>query len=240
MDISLLQFVAATVVIAMGSTVQAATGVGAGLFVVPLLALINLNFVPGPVILASLWLSTIMAITGRNAIDRAHLHTVTMGLFIGMVVGVLSLTRLDSARIGTMFGILILVAALATGWGLKFPFTTVNALIAGAVSGFMGVIAAVGGPVLALLYQYEKGQTLRATLAFLYLFSSVCMLLLLYFVDRFQWQEVWLGLGLVPGILIGYAMASFVTPELDRGHSRQVVLAISMASALALIVKSLL
>jgi uncharacterized protein len=239
MDATLLDFLAAGLVICLGSTLQASTGFGAGLVVVPLLALIHLEFVPGPVIFASLGLSLLMTLVGRRAINRMHLHTVSVGLIIGMLIGAVSLSRLAPDHLGTMFGALILLAVFLTTLGVKLPFTASNSLMAGAVSGFMGMTAAVGAPILALLYQYEKGNTLRATLAFLYLFSSVGMLLLLHLMGRFQWHELLLGLGLLPGIPIGYALASRVAPHVDRGYSRYAVLIISTLSALALIVKSL-
>jgi uncharacterized protein len=239
MDVTLLDFIAAGLVIALGATLQASTGFGAGLIVVPLLALIHLEFVPGPVIFASLGLSLLMTLVGRDAINRVHLHTVSIGLIIGMLIGAVSLTQLGADRLGAMFGLLILLAVLVTALGIRMELTTPNSLIAGAISGFMGMTAAIGAPILALLYQYEKGNALRATLAFLYLFSSVGMLLLLHVMGRFQWHELLLGLGLLPGILIGYAAASLVAPHIDRGYSRHAVLIISTMSALALIVKSL-
>ena len=75
MNVTLLDFTAAGLVIALGSTLQASTGLGAGLIVVPLLALFHLEFVPGPVIFASLGLSLLMTLVGRNAIKWVHLHT---------------------------------------------------------------------------------------------------------------------------------------------------------------------
>lgn len=239
MDVTLLDFIAAGFVIALGSPLQVSPGFGAGLIVVPLLALIHLDFVPEPVIFAGLGLSLLMTLVGRDAINRVHLHRVSIGLIIGMLIGAVSLSRLAPNHLGAMFGLLILLAVLLTTFGIRMRFTTPNSLISEAVSDFMGMTAAVGAPILALLYQYEKGNTLRATPAFLYLFSSVGMLLLLHLMGRFQWHEFLLGLGLLPGILIGYALASRVAPHVDRGYSRYVLLVVSTISALALIAKSL-
>ena len=239
MDVTLLDFIAAGVVIALGSTLQASTGFGAGLIVVPLLALIHLEFVPGPVIFASLGLSSLMTVVGRNAINRVHLHAVSLGLIIGMLIGAVSLSQLAPDHLGLIFGLLILLAVGLTAVGVKLQFTMPNSLIAGAVSGFMGMTAAIGAPVLALLYQYEEGKTLRATLAFLFLVSSIGMLLLLHVLGRFRWYELWLGLGLLPGILVGYGVARRVAPHIDGAYSRTVVLMISTVIALALIFKSL-
>lgn len=227
MDVTLLDFIAAGLVIALWSTLQASTGLGAGLIVVPLLALIHLEFVPGPVIFAGLGLSLVMTIVGRHAIIQQQWHAVRIGLVLGLLVGAASLARLERNDLGTMFGVLILLAVFLTALGIQLQFTTLNSLIAGAVSGFMGMTAAVGAPIPALLYQYERETSLRATPALLYLFSSVGTLILLHLMDRFQRHELMLGLGLLPGIVVGYACASRVSPHVDRGYSRHAVLAIS-------------
>ena len=48
---------AATGVIAVGAVLQAATGMGTGILIVPLLALIDLSLVPGPAVVVSMALS---------------------------------------------------------------------------------------------------------------------------------------------------------------------------------------
>ena len=164
MDVTLLDFIAAGVVIALGSTIQASTGFGAGLIVVPLLALIHLEFVPGPVIFASLGLSSLMTIVGRNAINRQHLHMVSFGLIIGMLIGAVSLSQLASDHLGVIFGVLILLAVSLTAVGMKLQFTRPNSLIAGAVSGFMGMTAAIGVPKMAVMPP-ERSSVRRVKLA---------------------------------------------------------------------------
>ena len=64
---------AAILAVALGSIVQAISGVGGGFIAVPLLAWIDLSLVPGPVVLGSISLSTIMAWHERKHID---LHTI--------------------------------------------------------------------------------------------------------------------------------------------------------------------
>lgn len=239
MDVTFLDGLTADLVITLGAVLQASTGLGAGLLVVPLLALINLDLVPGPVIFASLALSGLMTYRGRDDIKRDHLHTVGAGLVAGMLGGMMSLAHLAPSSLGLLFGSLILLAVLLTALGLKVRTTRASSLLTGAVAGFMGMTAAIGAPVLALLYQHEEGKTLRATLAFLYLFSSIGALLLLHLVGRFQWQHALLGLSLVPGILIGYLAAGKVAPLLDQGYVRPIVLLMSATSALTLIWRSM-
>ncbi|HJU05007.1 MAG TPA: sulfite exporter TauE/SafE family protein [Nitrospiraceae bacterium] len=238
MEFGFLSFMVSILSITLGAVLQASTGLGAGLVVVPFLALISLELVPGPVIFASVSLSSLMTYAGRHHIKKAHLDKVVGGLVIGMIVGILSLSAIPSSSLGLMFGTLILVAVIASSVGLKLESTPVNSVTAGAVSGFMGTTAAIGAPVLALLYQHEEGKTLRATLAVLYLFSSIGMLLLLHLAGRFGQHEFLLGCWLIPGFVLGYFLAGRIARMLDRGYSRAAVLVISSVSALILIAKS--
>ena len=49
--LSVTMLVLATLVMAIGAALQAAVGLGMALFVVPLLALIDVRLIPGPVLL---------------------------------------------------------------------------------------------------------------------------------------------------------------------------------------------
>jgi uncharacterized membrane protein YfcA len=69
MPITTTSIIAANVAVMLGAILQASTGLGAGLIIVPLLALVSLAFVPGPLVLASMALSGLMAFQGRREID---------------------------------------------------------------------------------------------------------------------------------------------------------------------------
>jgi uncharacterized membrane protein YfcA len=238
MPIDLMEILAANGVLALGSVLQAATGLGAGLVVVPLLALISLDFVPGPVILAALALAWLMAWQGRGAIHYAGMPVLLSGLLMGMILGASLLALLPLDRLGILFGGFILLAVAVSISGLRVVFASTTLTVAGVLSGFMGTTAAVGAPVLALLYQHHPGPVLRATLGFLYFISSIVMLALLHLAGRFSTHELLLGLVLVPGVVAGYLIAGYLSPYLDRGCSRIAVLAISTISAVLLILRS--
>ena len=93
--------------------------------------------------------------------------------------------------------------------------------------------------MLALLYQHQTGPVLRATLGLLYFVSSIIMLSLLHLAGRFGNNESILGLVLMPGVLVGYLVAGYLSPRIDRGYSRIAVLLISSISAGLLIVRSI-
>jgi uncharacterized membrane protein YfcA len=232
-------FLASACAITLGAILQASTGLGAGLVIAPLLALISLELIPGPLIFAGLALSSLMAYRGRDSITFAHIKPLIAGLTAGVVIGALSISFIPPSRAGLLFGLLVLLAAAFTAAGMRIQFTRFNLIAAGMLSGFMGTTAAVGAPVLALLYQHEHGKTLRGTLGFLYCVSSVLMLAFLHLAHRFGVKELQLGLHLIPGFLAGYFLAAPIAKVLDQGYSRAAVLLISTASALVLMLKSI-
>jgi uncharacterized membrane protein YfcA len=233
------QFAAANVAVMLGAILQASTGLGAGLIIVPLLALVSLVFVPGPLVLASMALSGLMAFQGRREIDRRGLPVLMVFLFVGVALGALSISAIPVQRAGIAFGVLVLIAVAVSAAMPRLERTLPVTLGAGVSSGFMGAISGIGAPILALLYQHEKPRVLRATLGFIFFVSSIAILVCLHFAGRFGWTETWLGLALVPGYLLGFLVAPPIARALDRANSRFAVLVISSLSAIVLITRSL-
>lgn len=229
----------ATAAVLLGAVVQAATGLGGGLLVVPLLALVSLELVPGPVIFASLALSGLMAWRGRAQIRYDGMAPLLAGILAGLAAGAITLRLVPLERAGILFGVLVLVAVAVSAAGVSVPRRAAPLAAAGAAAGYMGTTAGMGAPVLALTYQDEHGPALRATLAFLYLVSSVLMLAVLHAAGRFGAPHAALGLLLVPGFMLGWLVAAPLARRLDRGHTRAAVLVVSAASALLLIGRSL-
>ncbi len=238
MEFTLATFAAAAGAITLGAVLQAATGLGAGLVIVPLLGLISLTLIPGPLIFASLALSFLMAWRGRNDIQFFNMKILMAGLVLGMLAGALSLAWIPLGDAGVLFGVLVLLAVAVTAAGRSVRLTPPTLIAAGTLSGFMGTTAAIGAPVLALLYQHEEGKTLRATLGFLYFVSSILMLACLGVAGHFGAREAVLGLYLVPGFVLGYFLAAPLAKLLDRGRTRTAVLLLATLSAIVLIVKS--
>ena len=230
---------AANIAVMLGAILQASTGLGAGLIIVPLLALVSLVFVPGPVVLASMALSTLMAWQGRREIDRRGLPPLLVFLFFGIALGALSISAIPVQRAGIAFGVLVLIAVAVSVTIPRLPRSIPVAMGAGVLSGFMGAISGIGSPILALIYQHEPPRVLRATLGFIFTLSSIAILVCLHFAGRFGWVEAKLGLWLVPGYVLGFLVAPPIARVLDRGNSRVAVLVISTLSAIGLILRSL-
>ena len=237
MDIT--EFAAVTAVVLLGSVLQAATGVGGGFVIVPILAWINLQLVPAPVILASLSLSTLMAWRERHAIDWRHLRATMLGILPGAGLGALVLSTVSPERLGIVFGVVVLFAILITSLGPRLTLNSVTAVGAGVIAGAMGASSGIGAAPLALVYQNQPGPQLRSTLAAIYTLASLLMLAILFAFGRFGPQELQSGLLLIPGYVGGLLLTKRFIARLDRAGTRGAVLAVSAVAAVLLIVRSI-
>ena len=220
----------------VGSLLQASVGFGIALFVVPLLVLLNPVFVPGPMLFASLFLAAIMAFRGWSAIDLKKLGLAGVGLFVGTAAGALALMIVASDKWPKLFAVFILVAVALSASGIHIPATRRNLVAAGIISGVMGTISGIHGPPMALLYQRETGNIVRATLAIFFVMAYAIALIALGTIGLFGKKELLLGLTLAPGVIAGYIVARFSTKLLDRGYwLRLAILTVASLSAIALI-----
>jgi hypothetical protein len=233
-----LSTVAATSVIVAGAVLQAATGMGTGILIVPLLALISLDLVPGPAVMASVALSLPMAWRGRRHIRYGELKPLMSGLLVGCAIGALGLASIPAERVGIAFALAILLTVAVTSAGVQLPFNRRSLISVGVTAGVMGASSGVGAPPIALLYQHREGPELRPTLAFVYAASSAIILVFLAAVGKFGRHEATLALWLVPGYMLGYLLSGPLARVMDRGYSRLAVLVLSTVSAVALLFRS--
>jgi uncharacterized membrane protein YfcA len=239
LSLDVLSLGASTGVIVVGAILQAATGMGTGILIVPLLALISLDLVPGPTVMASVALSLPMAWRGRRYIKYGELKPLMSGLLVGCAAGALGLASIPAERVGIAFAVAILITVAVTSVGIRLPFSHRSLVSVGVIAGVMGATSGVGAPPIALLYQHREGPELRPTLAFVYTASSAIILVFLAAVGRFGQYEAILALWLMPGYMLGYLLAAPLARILDRGYSRLAVLTLSSVSAVALLIRSL-
>ena len=218
---------------------QGGAGFGLALFAAPLLILIDSRFIPGPMLLSALVLTLLMAVRGREAIHVRGVLWTIVGRVPGVVCGALVLAALPQGELAVLFGALVLIGVVMMVSGLALRPQRGTLLVAGALSGFMGTVAAIGGPPIALVYQRHPGPELRSTLAGYFVAGSSMSLLALLFVGRFGRDELVLSAVLVPGILIGYAASLRLARWLDQGRTRAAVLVVSALSAVLVLVRTL-
>jgi uncharacterized membrane protein YfcA len=233
------QAVLAAAVMAVGAGVQGAVGFGSNLIAAPLLVLIDPAFVPGPTSVASVVLNLLLTMRERAEADRRELRIAIIGLVPGTVLGAAALAATDDRSLGLLIAATVVLGVLLTASGIRVPMTAPWIGLAGAVSGFGGTAAGIGGPPLALLHQHRKGPVIRATLARLFLTSSIMTIIGLLAFGRFGWASVGRGAVLLPGSLLGFAVSKRAARVLDRGYTRPAILLLSTVSAVAVVVTRL-
>src|SRR5262252_2800633 len=104
----ILESVLANLIIAAGAAAQAAIGMGLNLFAIPLLALIDPVYVPGPVLVHGFLLSCLASLRLRESIDVRELGLALIGLIAGTVAAAMLLACLASEQLPRLLGVFIL------------------------------------------------------------------------------------------------------------------------------------
>lgn len=237
--LDVLSSMIAFVIVTVGATFQGTIGFGLGPLAVPLLVLINPDFVPGPLLFSALLLTILMSYREYHAIDVKGLKWAVVGRIVGTIIGAALLIIIPRNSLSIMFGIMVLLAVGISMAGVILPITPRNLFGAGTFSGFMGTTAAIGGPPVALLYQNQKGPRLRGTLSAIFVIGTVISLASLAIIGRFGLKEILMGLVLFPGIILGFYLSNRTAEIFDRGFIRPAVLIASAVAGIIVIISSI-
>ncbi len=222
----------------LGATLQGSIGFGLGLIGVPLLALLNPIFIPGPLLLAALSLTLLISYRERSSVSIWEIKWAVVGRIIGSILGISLLSIFPKDNMSTLFGIMVLIAVASSVSGLKLPLNSSSLLGAGVFSGLMGTTSAIGGAPMALVYQRQKGSRLRGTLSSIFVMGTIISLISLIAINRFGIEEIKVTLVLIPGIICGFLLSSHTSQRLDRGFTRPAVLIASAASGIVVLIRS--
>jgi uncharacterized protein len=160
-----------------------------------------------------------------------------LGLSAGCGIGAVLLGVLIGHDLSRIFAALILAAVCLSVAGLRTRISKLALLIGGAASGILGTMAGVQGPPIALVLQHEAPDRLRATLCAFFASGGLLSLLALAAAGAFGIGEIALGLELMPGVALGFAIAPVFARRIERRQARAAVLVISTLSALALLLR---
>ena len=239
-DISWLEIALIGLIVLIGSTLQGSVGFGMGLLASPLLILIDTRFVPGPILLSTLVLVSLLTFRERHAIDLHGIGWAMVGRAGGTAAAGLLLVALPGDRLVLLVGILVLLGVGMSVSRLRLAPVRPVLVAAGLISGVLGTIASIGGPPMALVYQNEPGARIRSTMSGFFIAGTILSLAALRGVGRFGLYEVRLVLLMLPALLAGYVLSGWTVGVVDRGYTRRAVLAVSGASGVAIVIRQLL
>lgn len=236
-SISLWQYVLAVLVVAVGAMIQGSLGFGLGLVSAPALALIDEDFIPGPLLLVGVAVTLTVFIRERGAVDWKGMKWAIFGRIIGTIAGGWAVVAFSKNAVIVLVAVLVLAGVLMTSIGWKIKTNRVTLSTAGVVSGIMGTLTSVGGPPMALVYQRETAQKLRATLAGFFLVGATFSLITLVVSGGMSQHDFALGTFMLPGYVIGMIANRWASRFLDKGYSRIAVLSFSALSSIVLLLE---
>jgi uncharacterized protein len=223
----------------VGAYVQAVVGLGLGLLAAPIVALLEPSLVP----VLTLWLALLIA--GLNLADeRAHVDWRSIAWALparvpGTFVGAWLVTAFTAEQIGVALAVMVLVAVALTVHTVSVPLNPVSLSVAGFVAGATGTATSVGGPPIALLYQRERPEVVRATLSVFFFVGVILSLAGLALAGSVERTPSLLALALAPLVVAGYVGGRISRQFVDADAFRRGVLVVCTVSALILLVRSL-
>ncbi len=216
-----------------GAFIQGASGMGFALIVVPVLALVHPEAIPGALLFLMLPLNAYVAWRERGAIDRSGAGWITVGRFAGTFAGLGILLVLSTYWLNQFVGISTLLAVLASVLAPSFTPGKKAFIATGLVTGITETATGIGGPPLALVYQHAPVATLRSTVALCFLVGEVISLAVLGISGALQWSHLSYAVLCLPALLLGMGLSSLVHHRLDQRRLRIGVLVFATVSGLA-------
>lgn len=227
------------IIIVIGCIIQSGLGMGFGLMVAPLLALVDPALVPAPTLFLGLCTALWGAFVDRSLIRWNEVALAGIGRFVGAIAGLTLLFVLaGAARFSLLFGIMVLTAVILSVSGRTLPFNRLSLGAMGAVSGLMGTITSVGAPPLALVYHGRDPAASRATLAAFFAVGCAVSLAGLFLTGIAGMRDLYLALAMAPPMLFGLWFAHRFKPGFARWY-RPWLLCVAAVAGLLLIVRGL-
>jgi hypothetical protein len=239
LNVNLISIVCVFIVSLLGATLQGSLGLGLGFVAVPLLAIIDPRYLPGPLIMAALVLTLLLALRHHESIRLKGILWVLTGRVLGTLMGIQLLLLIPKNYLSMTFAMMVIIGVLISLSGIRIELTSRNLLGSGTLSGLMATTAAIGGPPLAMVYQYLTGPELRGTLSSIFVFGAIFTLVALSAVGYFGLLELKLSAILMPGIVAGYFISKYTARILDRGYIRPAILVFSLLSGLVLLINTI-
>jgi len=229
----------AIVVIAFSALVQGVIGIGFNVISVPILLLINPLLAPVPNLLIAVPLSVFMVVRERGSIDRSGVGWILLGRIPGGLIGLGLLLMLSSRGLDVTLALIVLLAVFIVGTGVALRRNRATEFGTGVVSGIAGIVGAIGGPPLGVLYRDASGPTVRSTLAVVF---SVGLLLSIVFRTvggQIVATDLQIAVYLLPAMALGLAISSKVKDRVEGAWIKRGILTISALAATALLLRSL-
>jgi uncharacterized membrane protein YfcA len=228
--------IAAAVVI--GSTVQSAVGLGVGLVAAPVTALLEPALMPGALLMVALLMPCLTLIHDHHDIDWPGLGWSLPARLPGTLVGVWVVSALSDRELGIAIGLVVLAAVAVTWRAVTVPVNRATLSAAGFASGITGTATSIGGPPIAIVYQHRPPRQIRTTMAVYFIIGASLSLVALAVTGDLTGDQGVAAAELLPFLAVGALLGALARRSLPSHVVRPAVLLVSSASAVVLLVRS--
>ncbi|MEX0346969.1 MAG: TSUP family transporter [Rhizobiaceae bacterium] len=228
------------VVVMFGAFVQAGLGMGFGQAAAPLLALIDPQLVPGPVLMLGFATACWGAWRERKQIVWSQVWTGCTGRFLGAAAATVVLAYLTDRDVFMLiFGLLIGVSVIMSAAGWRLPFNRTNLVVMSGVSGLTGTITSIGAPPLAIVYADRNPKHARPTLSAFFAFGCAISLAGLFVSGWSKPSDITVAIMMVPPMVAGTVAAWLVKDRFDKRY-RGLLLLLAGGATIVLVARGLL
>lgn len=210
----------------LGASVQAVTGFGAALVVVPLLSLLTDPLTAVVAATASSGLLTAgVTVRERHLVDRDLARRLTTAAVWGMPLGLAFVALADPRHINAVIGIsllgLVLVLVMARQ---RAQAEAARTRAWGTLSGVLLTSTGMNGPPLIMATRGLDPQTFRATLQAVFFAQDVAALILLGLIGHVSRDALLISMIGAAALPLGWAAGDHLFARVDRQLLRKVVL----------------
>ncbi len=224
----------------ISSMVQTAIGFGLALVAVPFLILIDPQMVPAPIVMIAFVQLLLSAWVHRADIQWRPIAIATLARIPGTALAVWLMSVTDIEGIKILIACSVFAAVAISLLNIQAEPNTKNHIIAGFFSGLGGTATAIGGPPMALLYQHQQGDFVRANLSSFFAIGSLISLAGMA-MGGFVTSQSWIYfLYFLPATLIGVWLGMKVKHLLKPALMRPAILILCSGSAAVLLLQTLL
>lgn len=222
----------------VGAFVQSVVGLGLGLLVAPVTAIIHPGWVPVLPLLLAMLVSGVMVRGEWRQIDWRSLAWMVPARIPGTAIGVWLVLRFTESQLAVAIAVMVLLGVLVSLRTAHVPVTPATLVTAGVTAGATGTATSVGGPPIALLLQHRDAGEMRSTMAVFFFVGVLMSLAGLLVVGEVGAPAARAALWLAPLVVIGFWLGSAIRDRLPQARVRLAVLATCSGAAIALLFRA--
>ena len=238
-DLTFLEVIFIAVLLFVSSAVQGVLGFGFAVIASPIIVQINPNLVPQLLALLGLPIALRVFFREKEGVDLSKVKPLIVGRLVGGPIGLLLLLNLSEKYLSIAVGVIVLVAGLGSFFGWVINRSNLNSFLAGTFSGIFGMVAAVGGPPIALLYRNTKSEQFRPSLNSVFSIGILITLSLLLLSGNLFMDHLLLFVLFLPFVLVGVRVSTSIFSKFSDSFIATSVTYFSVLSGLYVILRNL-